>query len=634
MIELTFKTIACSGLFIAFYWLILQREKMFAFNRFYLLATLLLSFTIPFMELGINKMDNVPVVAEVIPVEIAKNDVILSEIVSQKAVETIPAVSEMNAAQPGFNWWILVPLVYMVLTLILLLRFISNLLNLAVITTSNERIRKQGFTIVSVKEDISTFSFFNYLFVSENEIKSERIQPEIFRHELAHIRQKHSIDVFLIEFLKVFFWFNPFLYMYKKSIQTNHEFLADAEVLNQNQDTVYYQQLLLKKITSKSQTALASPFNYLVTKKRFIMMTKKTSRLKTIALKLFSIPLLVLTMLVFSEKVSAQVQSGKGVSKELFREYKKQIRKATVKVKNADGTKTEKIETKNLDTELLAKIYNQMSDDQKLQVRPLPQSKNFAINLGNLGNLGDLGVNLGDMGIKIADEVLNSLNLNNLDFSEMEKVLNSPEFQKQIEKIEIDSKKIEDYFNSPEWNQKIKEIEKSAEEIGKKYGNEQTSVYLKKAKEFQEQAKPFYDQAQVYYKNAQPFYVKAQDIYKQARPYYEKAQPFYKKAQPYYQEAQKHYKKMLEHEKSGNTDLYKKEEKLYEKQMDLYTAEMDKYAEQMDLYGSVLDKYSDEMDVYGSWLDKYGQEMDKYGEKMDKYGEMMDAYGQEISKKL
>lgn len=495
MIELIFKTLACSGLFIAFYLLILQREKMFAFNRFYLLATLLLSFAIPFMEFGMNQIENVPVVAEVIPVEISTNDIKLAELVAPKSVET-QEISTVNHPQSAFNWWILVPLIYLVFTLIMLLRFISNLLNLIVITRTNERIQKQGFTIVSVKTDISTFSFFNYLFVPKNEIKSERIQPEIFRHELAHIKQKHSFDVLLIEFLKIFFWFNPFLYLYKKSIQINHEFLADAEVLILTEDTVHYQQLLLEKISAKPQTALASSFNYLVTKKRFIMMTKKTSKIKTIALKLFSIPLLVMTMLVFSEKVSAQIEPGKGVSKELFREYKKQVNKATVKVKNADGTKSKKVAVENLDTELLSNIYNQMSDAQKLKVTPLPKSKNMTFNFGDLGiNLGDLGVELGnmnvdlgdlavkfgDMGVELGDlgielgdlfaspEFTDLIAGINLDSEEIQKYADSPEMQKKIKEIEVKAAEIEKHYDSPEFKKKIADIEKRAEEIEKYY---------------------------------------------------------------------------------------------------------------------------------------------------------------------
>src|SRR5690606_34534130 len=129
------------------------------------------------------------------------------------------------------------------------------------------------------------------------------------------------------------------------------------------------------KIPVKPQTSLSSSFNYLVTKKRLIMMTKKTSKIKTAALKFFSIPLLVAVMLVFSEKVSAQIEPGKGVSKELFRQYKKQVRKATVKVKNEDGTKTKKVDTSKLDKKLMSEVYAQMSPEQKMKVTPIPNKK-------------------------------------------------------------------------------------------------------------------------------------------------------------------------------------------------------------------------------------------------------------------
>src|SRR5690606_16524306 len=132
-------------------------------------------------------------------------------------------------------------------------------------------------------------------------------------------------------------------------------------------DTTAYQHLLLEKIPVKPQTSLSSSFNYLVTKKRLIMMTKKTSKIKTAALKFFSIPLLVAVMLVFSEKVSAQIEPGKGVSKELFRQYKKQVRQATVKV-NENGIKSKKIDTSKLDEKLMNEIYAQMSPEQKIKV--------------------------------------------------------------------------------------------------------------------------------------------------------------------------------------------------------------------------------------------------------------------------
>ena len=54
------KTILCSGIFYGFYFLFLEKEKMHRFNRFYLLITLILSFSIPLITLE-KQADILPV---------------------------------------------------------------------------------------------------------------------------------------------------------------------------------------------------------------------------------------------------------------------------------------------------------------------------------------------------------------------------------------------------------------------------------------------------------------------------------------------------------------------------------------------------------------------------------------------
>ena len=202
-------------------------------------------------------------------------------------------------------------------------------------------------------------------------------------------------------------------------------------------------------------------------------MTKKTSKIKTAALKFFSIPLLVAVMLVFSEKVSAQIEPGKGVSKELFRQYKKQVRKATVKVKNEDGTKTKKVDTSKLDKELMNEIYAQMSPEQKIKVEPLPKSENgIVLNLEdlNLDEISKLGIDIGDLGIQIAGDVLSDLDLRKLDNLNVE-YFNSPEWKDHIEKIEKNAAETEAYFNSPEYKKKIADMEKKGAELEAYYNS-------------------------------------------------------------------------------------------------------------------------------------------------------------------
>ena len=100
------------------------------------------------------------------------------------------------------------------------------------------------------------------------------------------------------------FWFNPAFYLYKKAILTNHEFLADENVLQKNPEFEDYRRLLLTELVS-DKIPFANRFNFNNTKKRFIMMTKKptfTAKLK----KYLVVPVSAVLFFVFVEKVPAQ----------------------------------------------------------------------------------------------------------------------------------------------------------------------------------------------------------------------------------------------------------------------------------------------------------------------------------------
>jgi len=529
--ELILKIICCSGVFIGFYLLILQREKMFAFNRFYLLATLVLSFSIPFMELGIREFSTpefnefIPMIQQT-PVETKMMESPAVQIPVSERIAPAETVMKETNVFPTLNWIEILGIIGLLISIILLIRFFVNLWGINRLAVKNERIHKEGFTLVKINRNVSPFSFFHYLFASKQDVENEKIRSEIFYHEFAHIRQKHTWDVVFVEFLMIFLWFNPFLYIYRKSIRTNHEFLADQEVLNRHFDTTAYQHLLLEKIPIKSQTSLSSSFNYLVTKKRLIMMTKKTSKIKTMTLKFFSIPLLVAVMLVFSEKVSAQIEPGKGVSKELFREYKKQVRKATVTVKDENGNKSKKIDTSKLDKELMSNVYAQMSSEQKMKVQPIPNPKpaiiafnnpdNIVWNLDglNVDGITRLGIDAGDLGIKIAGDVLSELDLKDLGnvnaeyfdspeweaklaeierkSAEIQKYYNSPEWKAQIEKIEKNAREIEEYYNSPEWKAQIDKIEQNAKEIEEYYNSPEWKAQVDKIEQNAKEIEEYY----------------------------------------------------------------------------------------------------------------------------------------------
>lgn len=155
--------------------------------------------------------------------------------------------------------------------------------------------------MVLLDEKVLPHSFLNYVFVSRQEYEAGRIDNELFIHEKAHITQKHSLDILFAEFLQMVFWFNPIIYLYKKAIRLNHEFLADQTVNQACGEVAYYQRLLLQKATGKSLIPIASNLNYSVTKKRFMMMTKHTPTIRLVSKSLLSA-----VFFSFSVKMNAQ----------------------------------------------------------------------------------------------------------------------------------------------------------------------------------------------------------------------------------------------------------------------------------------------------------------------------------------
>jgi bla regulator protein BlaR1 len=162
---------------------------------------------------------------------------------------------------------------------------------------------QNGYTLALTKQAHFPFSFMNVLFWSRDYTPEDQDAAHIEEHELAHIRQFHSLDILLLEIPGIFFWFNPLIYWYKKSIKNVHEYLADASVLEQT-SVRNYGTILLKHAQSGHHFALTHPLIPSQLKQRILMMTKTNSP-KSLALKYaLAVPALILFVLAFSFKTS------------------------------------------------------------------------------------------------------------------------------------------------------------------------------------------------------------------------------------------------------------------------------------------------------------------------------------------
>lgn len=282
---------------LALYHLILEKEKMHQFNRFYLLFGLVFSLLVPFITIEIIEKITTPIIQNS-PIQINQGNFVI--------------VQKTNYL-PIILWSI-----YGLITTLFIIRFLSNLLKIISKINSNKSVDYKNAKLILLEEKVLPHTFLNFIFINETDYNNRKIVTELFSHELTHVVQKHTFDVLFIELLKTIFWFNPIFIFYKKAIQLNHEFLADEKVITTYNNVSFYQNLLLSKANSIPTYYLTSNLNYSLTKKRLIMMTKTTSQSKAILKKIAVIPFIfgLVYFLCFEtvaqeNNVSVKVQTDK-----------------------------------------------------------------------------------------------------------------------------------------------------------------------------------------------------------------------------------------------------------------------------------------------------------------------------------
>lgn len=343
MIDFLIKSSITLFVLLPAYHLFLEKEKIHIFNRFYLLFSLVFSMVIPFITIEIIQEVAQPIVP-------AGN----IQILQGSAI----ALEETNYFEIGL--WSL----YVAVTIILAIRFISNIIQISSKMKSNTPIVYRNAKLILVPEKTLPHTFLNTIFINETEYNNRKIEAELYTHELTHVSQKHTLDILFIEILKTVFWFNPIFIFYKKAIQLNHEFLADEKVVTSYNNVPFYQSLLLSKANVNQPFYLASNLNYLITKKRLIMMTKTTSKTKSLLKKMALIPLLTSLILLLCIETVAQGNSQKGEST-LSKDKKKDIYYAGVRLIVKDSHK--KI--------LINKKYEDLTlNEKRLYIAEVPAS--------------------------------------------------------------------------------------------------------------------------------------------------------------------------------------------------------------------------------------------------------------------
>jgi hypothetical protein len=305
------------------YWFLLRKEKLFVFNRFFLLFSIIFSLTIPFIVIPVtvqNKQLNnnlVTVLNSSIPLlNRNQNAVSINSNQPYNEIEA-SALSQVSTYDStlmsswgerfisGINSFDILLILYISVVILLLFRFFKNIFIIRQKLLQSEKADNSGYRIALLDYQVNPFCFFNTIFVNKHDYLNNKLAKELLAHEFEHIKQSHSIDVLFVELVQIFFWFNPILLLYNRAVRENHEYLADNGVILFSSDIRSYAENLLNFISCNRNIPLTSGFNQSLTRKRLLMLTKANASIYLDRLRiLITICLVVVSFLFLSCRLS------------------------------------------------------------------------------------------------------------------------------------------------------------------------------------------------------------------------------------------------------------------------------------------------------------------------------------------
>jgi N-acetylmuramoyl-L-alanine amidase len=137
--------------------------------------------------------------------------------------------------------------------------------------------------------------------------------PVVLLHETGHVKGRHWLDLMLLEITCIVCWINPIVWLYRKSLKQQHEYLADDYVIRRGILPEEYLTYILASLTIIEPIGPVHNFNSQSLKQRIIMMTRNQISPYTKYLYFALVPLLSVLFFSFTgtkDQVAA-IESGK-----------------------------------------------------------------------------------------------------------------------------------------------------------------------------------------------------------------------------------------------------------------------------------------------------------------------------------
>lgn len=297
------------------YWLLIRNEQFFQLNRLFLLGIVLLSLLMPILPQWQGALsDNQLVqrlsqnIADISPFEAATPQESPAIANSDQAVDTAKPLPQETTTTTALSidWLGLARWAYLGILSILFFSFLFQLIKLFAIQYERDHIPDDGFVRVQHDRDIPPFSFFKLLVINPTQYDDQKLE-QIVKHERIHIKQWHTLDILLVELMSIICWFNPVIWVFKRYVKLNLEYIADEAVLDTGINKKAYQYHLLFTSANVPNYRLSNMFNSSPIKLRIKMMNSNKSSNAGLLKYAFILPVILgLYMFVHPQLLEAQ----------------------------------------------------------------------------------------------------------------------------------------------------------------------------------------------------------------------------------------------------------------------------------------------------------------------------------------
>ena len=271
------------------FFIFLSKETFHRFNRIMLLGIMLASLVVPLFQFTTEHPTVINEEFHQLQTFIEEPAPIMSPVVVEEAK---PRITWVQALTWTYLAGVIVMAVITIVQAISLIRFMRGGLR---------HTDSRGNTVILQRGELPPFSIFRYIVMSVKDYENNC--QHILTHEQEHIRLGHTYDLLLLEAMKLFQWFNPFVWFISRDLKTLHEYEADQAVINQGIDAKSYQQLLVMKVVGNRLQPFTNNLNHGSLKKRILMMYQKPSNRWLMLKALCAIPVVALALNTFATPV-------------------------------------------------------------------------------------------------------------------------------------------------------------------------------------------------------------------------------------------------------------------------------------------------------------------------------------------